>query len=153
MFLLGTRFNERYGLDRVAPVDLSDAGLTLVAQDVADVVGLPFEGAFFDVVTMLAVFEHLEPAVLARLLREIHRVLRPGGAYVLTTPARWTEAILKLMAGLRLVSHEELSEHKATYLSREIVSLLIEAGFDKGRIRHGSFEAGMNLWAVAEKGG
>lgn len=153
VFLLGTRFNERYGLDRVAPVDLSDAGMTLVAHDVADGSGLPFERGFFDVVTMLAVFEHLEPAVLARLLREIHRVLRPGGAYVMTTPARWTEEILKLMASLRLVSQEEVSEHKATYLSREIGSLLVEAGFDAGRIRQGSFEAGMNLWAVAEKSG
>jgi SAM-dependent methyltransferase len=102
---------------------------------------------------MLAVFEHLETPVLGRLLMEIRRVLRPGGFYVLTTPARWTEWILHVMSHAQLVSGEEVGEHKATYSRGEIVRLLVEAGFEPAQIRHGSFEAGMNLWAVAQKTG
>ena len=150
MFLHSTRFAERYGLDRLAQADVPDAGLKLLEHDIADGSSLPFESTFFNAVTMLAVFEHLDVQALKRLLVEIRRVLRPGGVYVLTTPHRWTEGILKVMSQLQLVSHEELGEHKALYSRAEIVSLLVEAGFDRARIRHGTFEMGMNLWAVAQ---
>jgi SAM-dependent methyltransferase len=152
-FLLNSGFAERYGLDRVAPADLREPGLTILNRDVADAAGLPFEDRFFDVVTMLAVFEHLEPVVLARLLPEIHRVLRPSGVYVMTTPAGWTDAILKTMARLGLVSREEVDEHKAAYSHGRIVSMLSGAGFDAGLIRFGTFEAGMNLWVRASRKG
>lgn len=150
-FLRDLRFGERYGLDRLPLVDPDDTGLKLVQHDINDSDGLPFEDGFFDVVTMLAVFEHVETVALKRALREIHRVLRPGGLYVMTTPARWTEGILKAMANLTLVSAEEVDEHKAQYSNGEIVSLLVESGFDGPRIRHGTFELGMNLWAVGQK--
>ncbi|MDQ6880373.1 MAG: methyltransferase domain-containing protein [Candidatus Dormibacteraeota bacterium] len=151
LFLNNTRFHERYGVDRVKSYGVSDESLTLIEQDIADGAGLPFEDAFFDVVTLLAVFEHLDLPVLEGLLREIHRVLRPGGVFVMTTPAAWTEAILRVMAYLRLVSGEEVGEHKATYSPGRIVSLLATAGFDSAGVRHGTFEARMNLWAAARK--
>jgi hypothetical protein len=69
----------------------------------------------------------------------------------MTTPVNWTEGILKAMSAVRLVSHEEIGEHKAQYSGGEIVSLLGEAGYDRSLIRHGTFELGMNLWAVAQK--
>jgi SAM-dependent methyltransferase len=151
-FLVNTTFGERYGLDRlVAAADVGELHVKLVEHDIADGSGLPFEDSFFDVVTMLAVFEHLETAALRRLLHEIHRVLRPGGLYVLTTPARWTEGLLKLMSRLGLVSDEEVSEHKAQYSAPEIVTLLLEGGFERSNIRHGTFEVGMNHWAVAQR--
>jgi hypothetical protein len=84
-------------------------------------------------------------------LQEVRRVLRPGGLYVVTTPVKWTERILKVMSSARLVSHEEIGEHKAQYSGVEVASLLVEAGFDRSAIRHGTFELGMNLWAVARK--
>jgi SAM-dependent methyltransferase len=152
-FLIGTRFGERYGVDRVALPDVRHAGVTLVAHDVAGGSALPFDDGFFDVVTMLAVFEHLEVTALAALLQEIRRVLRPGGLYVMTTPVRWTEGILKLMSRVKLVSHEEVDEHKAQYSHLEIIAMLLEAGFDRAHIRHGTFELGMNVWAVAAKEG
>lgn len=150
-FLLNTKFAERYGVDRVAIADVRDAGVRLVAHDIAGGSGLPFESAFFEVVTMLAVFEHIEAPALSRLLQEIRRVLRPSGMFVMTTPARWTEEMLKVMSSLNLVSQEELGEHKAQYSRGEIVAALVAAGFDGAQIRHGTFELGMNIWAVAQK--
>ena len=55
------------------------------------------------------------------------------------------------MSSVRLVSHEEIDEHKAQYSGGEIVSLLVEAGFDRSGIRCGTFELGMNVWAVAQQ--
>lgn len=150
-FLSSTRFAERYGLDRVALADVRDAGITLVPYDISGSTGLPFDSSFFDVVTMLAVFEHLETPTLTGLLQEIRRVLRPGGLYVMTTPLRWTEGLLKVMALMKLVSPEEVNEHKAQYSGAEVVPLLLEAGFERTHIRHGTFELGLNLWAVAQK--
>lgn len=48
--------------------------------------GLPFGGGGFDLVTCTDVIEHLRKP--EQVLSEIHRVLRPGGELVLTTP-RW----------------------------------------------------------------
>jgi SAM-dependent methyltransferase len=98
-----------------------------------------------------SVFEHLEVPTRRKLLQEIRRVLGPDGLYVMTTPARWTESILKFMSSLKLVSHEEIGEHKAQYSAGEVVSVLGEAGFERSSIRHGTFELGMNVWAVARK--
>jgi len=147
LFLVRTRFAERYGLDRQVATGLS--GLTLIAHDVATNRRLPFESQFFDVVTMLAVFEHLEPGVLLDLLREIRRVLRPGGIYVMTTPAKGTEGLLGLMSRLHLVSREEVGEHQGAYTKPEIAELLERAGFQRSAITGGSFQAGMNLWSTA----
>jgi SAM-dependent methyltransferase len=150
-FLTGSRFSERYGLDRVPLASVRAAGIKLVEHDIGDGSPVPFADSFFDVVTMLAVFEHLEDATLRRVLKEVRRILRPGGLYVMTTPVKWTEQILKVMSRVRLVSHEEIGEHKAQYSGDEIVSLLVDTGYERSRIRQGTFELGMNLWAVAQK--
>jgi SAM-dependent methyltransferase len=151
MFLLNSGFAERYGLDRVAPADLDEPGLKIMKWDVASGSGLPFEDSFFDVVTMLAVFEHLEPPDMTKLLREIHRVLRHGGVYVMTTPAHWADTILNVMARLGLVSREEVDEHQIPYPTDQAVLMLAGAGFDAALIRNGTFEAGMNRWVTAQR--
>jgi len=46
----------------------------------------PLAAAGFDVVFLIEVIEHLSPDQLRGTLSEIHRVLKPGGAVVMTTP-------------------------------------------------------------------
>ncbi len=46
--------------------------------------GLPFRDAAFDTVGAYDVVEHV--ADLVALVREVHRVLRPGGTFLVTTP-------------------------------------------------------------------
>jgi SAM-dependent methyltransferase len=48
---------------------------------------LPFEGATFDTALCTEVLEHVEEP--ETVLREIARVLKPGGCVVLTTPLYW----------------------------------------------------------------
>lgn len=50
----------------------------------ATVPPLPFEDASFDFVISFQVIEHIKQD--AQLVREVHRVLRPGGKFILTTP-------------------------------------------------------------------
>jgi SAM-dependent methyltransferase len=57
------------------------------ADIVASADALPVEDASVDAVLLLQVLEHVpEPA---RVLEELHRVLRPGGRLVLTAPLAW----------------------------------------------------------------
>ena len=154
LFLVSTDFAEKYGLDRVPvniPEHLRAPNLKVLDYDVQTGRDLPFEDDHFDAVTMLAVFEHLEPSVLTRLLGEIRRVLRPGGVYVMTTPAHWTDPILQLLATLHLVSPLEIGEHKGSYSHGDIAAVLDAAGFDRERVRFGYFEFGANIWVRAGK--
>jgi SAM-dependent methyltransferase len=69
-----------------------------IFQNNLEVDGLPFNDEEFDTVSMVAVIEHLIEPIGA--LREIHRVLKPGGHLIVDTPniAKWTRR-LKLMLG------------------------------------------------------
>jgi hypothetical protein len=101
------------------------------------------------VVTMLAVFEHIEPKRVVSLLKEIQRVLKLGGMFIMTTPAFWTDGLLRLMAKFRLVSPVEIEEHKDTYTAQKIASILQKGGFPKELINYGYFECFMNIWVTA----
>jgi len=49
---------------------------------------LPFPDRHFDTVVMSEVLEHLEEEVRQATLVEVHRVLKPGGRFIGTVPAR-----------------------------------------------------------------
>lgn len=53
---------------------------------VADVGALPFEDASFDKAVAADLVEHLDEETFRRMLRELARVLRPGGSFTLYTP-------------------------------------------------------------------
>jgi SAM-dependent methyltransferase len=153
LFLLKSGFSKRFGLDKVFKEgwDSEKKEITLINCDVSKEQGLPFKSDYFEVVTMLAVFEHIEPERLVPVLSEINRVLKPGGLYIMTTPAVWTDRLLGLMARLRLVSRAEIEDHKDAYSLSRISSILIEAGFSEKNIQTGHFQIFLNSWARAEK--
>ncbi len=63
-------------------------GRTAVA--LADAKTLPFPDAAFDRVLMFDVVEHLHPWELDAALREVHRVLKPAGSFIVhTAPNIW----------------------------------------------------------------
>jgi ubiquinone/menaquinone biosynthesis C-methylase UbiE len=155
LFLIALDFSEKYGLDQVAQEDVSDEikkqGISLVNQEVGKEKNLPFSSDYFDVVTLLAVFEHIEPSKLVEIHKEIYRILKPGGIYVMTTPAFWTEHLLRFLARIHLISDVEVEEHKDNYSHSMISSVLQEANFDKNKLRFGYFELFMNTWTMARK--
>lgn len=54
---------------------------------------LPFPDGAFDVVLSFDVFEHIPDSDAH--LREVRRVLRPGGAYLVQTPNKWMNSIFE----------------------------------------------------------
>jgi hypothetical protein len=76
---------------------------------------------------------------------------RPGGVYIITTPAFWTDYLLRTLAKLRLISDIEIKDHKGYYNQSIISSILQAADFPKNKMRFGYFELFMNTWATAVK--
>lgn len=155
LFLTQTEFSEKYGIDQVVDVGslrgLETAGITLAKWDYDRESEIPYGDEFFDVVTMLAVFEHIEPFHLPGLMENIHRILKADGMLVLTTPAWWTKGLIRFLASLNLISSEEIKEHKGSYRISEIRSILFESGFGVGSVDGGYFEMGLNTWVRARK--
>lgn len=151
-FLTKTRFAEKFGIDRtVSRANFSDYEVRFFEFDFEQNPRTPFEDGYFDVVTALAVVEHIESRKVPEFLSEIYRILKLGGCYILTTPAAWTAPFLRLMAGLGLISKEEIDEHKTMLTHKKIKHLIKETGFRNAEIRTGYFELGMNLWTLMVK--
>jgi SAM-dependent methyltransferase len=149
-FLSHTSFAEKFAVDQLTPHG-SPRDVQWHTLDLNAVDHLPFEDGFFSVVTMLAVIEHLNPTSLVSLLTEVHRLLAPKGMLVITTPAAWSASLLRPMARLRLVSYEEIEEHAYSYTLPLLGWYFGAAGFPMGQSRFGYFEAGLNMWATAQR--
>ena len=90
-------------------------GLGTVRQGAAE--SLPYEDAQFDLVTGLDVVEHLDDDVAG--LREMFRVLRPGGRALLFVPA------FMFLWGVQ----DDISHHRRRYTLGELKAKLRQVGF------------------------
>lgn len=152
-FLAHTSFKEKFAIDQI-PLSSNTASELKIESFTLDLEiepHLPFEDNFFEAITLLAVVEHLDPALMAKLFREVYRVLKPGGMVILTTPAAWSDGLLKFMASISLVSAEEIHEHAYAYTLPLLGWYFGQAGFEMTKTKFGYFEFMFNMWATAKK--
>ncbi len=149
-FLAHTSFEEKFAIDQLPPATEGN-GIHWHTLNLNDDPRLPFKESYMDVITMLAVAEHLDPDSLAQLLKEAHRILKPGGLIIVTTPSSWSDGLLHLMARLNLVSAEEINEHVFAYTLPLLGWYFGRAGFEMTRVHFGYFEIGLNMWATAQR--
>jgi len=111
---------------------------------------LPFADCSFDIVTMLAVLEHIENDI--SVIQEVHRVLKPRGKLILTVPSIWAKPVLEFLAfGLGVVSRSEILDHKRYYTREKLEhDLTFNAPFTN--FYHHYFQFGMNNFCTVEKG-
>jgi SAM-dependent methyltransferase len=152
LLLRRTRFARKTGIDRqeisLRTANPEEAAIVIHQADVSHPQPLPFPDGTLSVVTLLAVWEHLDAAALRALAADIRRMLKPEGQLILTTPAPWTGGILSALSATGLISSEEISEHVELHGHANIRAILREAGFT-GEIRTGYFECFLNQWVAA----
>lgn len=83
------------------------------SQAFADDTG--FGDETFDAVYTFHLLMHLEPAVIERIFREAHRILKPGGRFIFDIPSRKRR---------RMLRHRQASWHGGTELSSEDIRRL-----------------------------
>ena len=155
LFLARTKFHEKFGADKVfqylAHDHLEALGIRIAPFNIEQEDLMPFEDDRFDIVTMLAVLEHIEPSRLPGLLSEIYRILKSGGMLILTTPAAWTDKLLRLMAPIVLVSAVEMKDHKIAYTPSSLRTALSTGNFVPDKLEIGWFQSFFNIWARVVK--
>jgi len=111
---------------------------------------LPYDSETFDVVTMMAVLEHVSHP--KAVIVEIFRILKPGGRLVLTVPSNAAKPVLEFLAfRLGIVSAAEIRDHKCYYNKELLRQLLADTGLVMEA--HHYFELGMNNFVVCAKQG
>jgi len=83
---------------------------------------IPLEDGTIDVVTGLAVLEHLNhPDVF---IKEIFRILKTGGRCILTTPSPMAKPVIELLAyRIGVISEKDIKDHKRYFNADELRSL------------------------------
>ena len=129
-----------------------------------DVDRIPENDSFFDCVIMNEVFEHLRINLISSM-REIWRVLRPGGQLLLSTPnlrsvrgiynlLRRQEAYCSMGGIYENYSYLEklgVMGHVREYTSKEVMDFLQKIGFEiEGVIYRGSY-CGSWFWKLSQQ--
>ncbi len=111
---------------------------------------MPLKENFFEKVFLLAVLEHIEDKDVQALFQEFHRILKKGGRVIITTPTPRAKAILEFLAfKLKVVTPEEVTDHKHYYIAKEIYDLAGANGLKI--IKSKLFQFGLNSLYVLEK--
>ncbi len=97
---------------------------------------LPYEDGTFDLVTALDVVEHLDDDLAG--LREMRRVLRPGGRVLLFVPT------FMFLWGLQ----DDVSNHRRRYRMPELRRVLEQAGFEIERTTYANITFFMPILAM-----
>lgn len=150
IFLLAAKFVKKFGIDKTHCTRPSLLNrFELINYDIEKGDKFSFADNSIDVITMLAVLEHIEHSNVRNIMSEVYRILKPDGICIITTPSSWTVFILHLMGNLGLVSKEEIGDHKVILKNSEISRILKKSKFRD--IEYGYFEFFMNRWFLARK--
>lgn len=124
---------------RLWGVDLSPAYVKVARKRLADLPevtlavenaeALPFADGAFDVATSVYLFHELPRNARRNVVREMHRVLRPGGLLVIEDSAQVSESA-EIANALREFPREFHEPFYADYLEDDLAPVLEAAGFD-----------------------
>jgi 2-polyprenyl-3-methyl-5-hydroxy-6-metoxy-1,4-benzoquinol methylase len=98
-------------------------------------------GERFDVLTLLAILEHIEPEELLRWREACERLIVPGGFVVATVPSPLVDTMLEVLTRFRLVAGMSIEEHHG-FDPSNVPSLFADRSMELTVRRR--FELGMN---------
>ena len=134
--LMLSKFGDAEGVDvsEDALAFCHERGLEQVKLGAAE--ALPYDDGTFDLVTALDVVEHLDDDLAG--LREMRRVLRPGGRVLLFVPT------FMFLWGLQ----DDVSHHRRRYRMPELRHVLEQAGFEVERTTYANITFFMPILAM-----
>lgn len=113
---------------------------------------LKLSGENFDAVLLLSVLEHLTDPLA--VMGAVRGLLKPSGVVIINVPTWLGKTFLEFSAfRLGLSPKVEMDDHKMYYDKRDLWPLLVRAGFKPSLIRLRYHKLGLNLFAVARRGG
>lgn len=98
-------------------------------------------GKRFDIITALAVLEHIPKDILKEFALNCNRHLETGGQMVITVPSKQVDHILKLLIGLRIIDGMEVDQHYG-YDTNQTIPLFQNSGFEL--VKYRKFQMGLN---------
>jgi 2-polyprenyl-3-methyl-5-hydroxy-6-metoxy-1,4-benzoquinol methylase len=98
-------------------------------------------GNRFDIITALAVLEHIPKDALSEFAMNCNRHLEMGGQLVITVPSKQVDQILKLLIGLKIIDGMEVDQHYG-YDTGQTIPLFRESGFEL--VSYRKFQLGLN---------
>ena len=142
---LGARISEGFGIDPVLTAEAGWGAFRLMpGWFPKDMPPLPP----FDVITMLAVLEHIPDNESARVAAGCADRLKPGGYLVITVPSPLVDHVLKVLMFFRLVDGMSLEQHHG-FDVRHTERLFNHAGLTL--VQHRRFQLGLNNLFVFQK--
>jgi 2-polyprenyl-3-methyl-5-hydroxy-6-metoxy-1,4-benzoquinol methylase len=107
----------------------------------AEATALPVEDRSLDGVIAMEIMEHLDDPVTFG--REIARVLRPGGAALVSVPTSYTERVYRRLHP----RYWSTTTHRQVFTRRRLTTVLTEAGLDVRSLHSVGFDAAAR-WLV-----
>lgn len=109
---------------------------------------LSFGNEQFDFITAIAFIEHLNNP--EEIIREVYRILKPNGIFIITTPSKFAKPILEFLAfKLHLIDAKSISDHKRYFSKKELKEILLKNQFTIEKLNY--FELGLNLFVKVKK--
>ncbi len=143
---LGPALRRGYGLDPELAGPLDEPRYHLEPGSFPK--DLPAHEGEFDVITMLAVLEHIPPEQLIEFAESCFGLVVPGGRLVTTVPSPLVDPLLDVMKRLRLLDGMETHQHHG-FEPEETAQVMEGAGFTL--VTHSTFQFRLNHLFVFER--
>lgn len=144
--IISNKIRKGVGVDICVSTNKIHKNITLIESDINK--RLPLEDSNFDIVTAMAVIEHIENP--KKFILEINRILKKNGRLIITTPSTIAKPLLDFLAfKMHSLSNSEISDHKQYFDQNGIAKLLLVCGFKNIKVK--TFEMGFNLLAITTK--
>lgn len=104
---------------------------------------LPFNDGFFDFVVSMSTFEHLHSERMTFILREIQRILKPGGKIIINVPSPFNKKEAKKQEHITLLKRDWILLFERSGFNSD---LRLSESFDMFRIKEVA-----NLYVSSEK--